>query len=78
MDNRKRIIELEHKLFGSNGKILYVTSPVYVAYGSHIRVGENFYVNKDCIFMDINVIEFEKMLLLVLDAVLLFRSSLRF
>lgn len=60
VDNRKRIIELEHKLFGSSGKILYVTPPVYVAYGSHIRVGENFYANKDCIFMDINTIEFGK------------------
>lgn len=56
--NRDKIIEKERKLFGKSGKILYVTPPIYVAYGSHIEVGENFYANKDCIFMDINTIRF--------------------
>lgn len=58
VENRDKIIEKERKLFGKSGNILYVTPPIYVAYGSHIEVGENFYANKDCIFMDINTIRF--------------------
>lgn len=42
------------KLFGKTGKDPYITPPVYVDYGRHVSVGDNFYANFDCIFLDVN------------------------
>lgn len=49
---------LEKELLGKTGNELYITPPLYVDYGRHIEVGENFYANMDCIFLDVNKIIF--------------------
>lgn len=54
----KEIVALEKELLGKTGNELYITPPLYVDYGRHIEVGENFYANMDCIFLDVNKIIF--------------------
>lgn len=54
MDNFSEAIRLEKELFGKTGESIYVTPPVYVDYGRHVEIGENFYCNMDCIFLDVN------------------------
>ena len=56
IDNVKEIVALEKELLGKTGNELYITPPLYVDYGRHIEVGENFYENMDCIFLDVNKI----------------------
>lgn len=58
IEKREEIVSLEKELLGNHGEELYITPPLYVSYGDNIKVGENFYANKDCIFMDTNNIEF--------------------
>ena len=38
----KEIVALEKELLGKTGNELYITPPLYVDYGRHIEVGENF------------------------------------
>lgn len=52
IDNVKEIVALEKELLGKTGNELYITPPLHVDYGRHIEVGENFYANMDCIFLD--------------------------
>lgn len=52
-NERNRIIQ---KLFGSVGKYATINKPFYCDYGSNIHVGDNFYANFDCIFLDVNEI----------------------
>ncbi|MGC3809619.1 sugar O-acetyltransferase, partial [Enterococcus faecalis] len=54
IDNVKDIVALEKDLLGKTGIELYITPPLYVDNGRHIEVGENFYANMDCIFLDVN------------------------
>ena len=56
--DRDEIVRLEREMIGKSGNELYITPPVYVSYGFNIEVGENFYANKDCIFMDTSSIKF--------------------
>ena len=58
IDNVKEIVALEKELLGKTGNELYITPPLHVDYGRHIEVGENFYANMDCIFLDVNKIIF--------------------
>lgn len=60
IENKETIIELERKLFGKTGRYFYVNPPLYVDYGRHIEIGENFYANMDCVFLDVNKIVFGK------------------
>lgn len=46
------------ELFGRVGKDPVVTSPVYCDYGTNVKVGDRFYCNYDCIFLDVVPIEF--------------------
>ena len=48
-----KIVELEKQLFGTTGEQLYVNPPLYVDYGFNTRIGERFYANMDCIFLDV-------------------------
>jgi len=48
----KRIKEI----LGGHKTTLKITPPVYFDYGQHTFVGENFYANLDCIFLDVNII----------------------
>ncbi|MFV0393808.1 MAG: sugar O-acetyltransferase [Coprobacillaceae bacterium] len=52
-EKREAIIQ---ELFGSTGSNLYVKGPFYCSHGSNIHVGDNCYINLDCIFLDLNTI----------------------
>jgi maltose O-acetyltransferase len=43
-------------LFGHVGKNAFVNPPFRCDYGCHIFIGDNFYANYDCIFLDVNKI----------------------
>lgn len=58
IDNTEEIIELERQLFGKTCTHFYVNPPLHVDYGRHVEIGENFYANMDCIFLDVNKIIF--------------------
>ncbi|WP_099353818.1 sugar O-acetyltransferase [Fredinandcohnia onubensis] len=47
---RERLLK---ELFGSTGKNLYVEPTFRCDYGYNIHVGENFYANFDCVFLDV-------------------------
>jgi maltose O-acetyltransferase len=46
-------IELLKELFEKTGENLYIEPPFYCDYGYNISIGENFYANFDCIFLDV-------------------------
>lgn len=52
------IVRLEGELVGSHGKSYFIHPPLYVDFGSHLHLGENFYCNVDPIFIDVNTITF--------------------
>lgn len=41
------------ELFQSAGENIYIEPPFRCDYGCHIRIGENFYANYDCIIIDV-------------------------
>lgn len=45
--------ELLKELFGSTGKSLSIEPTLRCDYGYNIHVGENFYANFDCVFLDV-------------------------
>ncbi len=49
-EKRKKILE---ELFGSVGINPNVQCPFYCDYGKNIHVGNNFYANYDCVFLDV-------------------------
>lgn len=49
-DRRKEIIR---ELFGSTGNQYYIEPSFRCDYGYNIHVGENFYANFDCVFLDV-------------------------
>lgn len=51
-DNNKRT-ELLKELFGSTSENLYIEPTFHCDYGYNIHVGENFYANFDCVFLDV-------------------------
>ena len=51
-DEHKRT-ELLKELLGSTGKNLYIEPTFRCDYGYNIHVGENFYANFDCVFLDV-------------------------
>lgn len=56
IDKVDEIVELERQLFGKAGESIYVHPPFHVDYGRHTEVGNNFYANMDCVFLDVNKI----------------------
>jgi len=56
IENKEEIVRLEKELFGHTGENIYVHPPLHIDYGRHINIGENFYANMDCIFLDVNYI----------------------
>ncbi|MDQ0112138.1 sugar O-acetyltransferase [Paenibacillus harenae] len=48
-----RRMELLKQLFGSTGSNLYVEPTFRCDYGYNIHVGDNFYANFDCVFLDV-------------------------
>ena len=45
--------QIMREVFGSVGDNSMVEQPVQIDYGAHIHIGDNFYANFDCIFMDV-------------------------
>lgn len=45
--------KLLKELFGSTGQTLYIEPAFRCDYGYNIHVGENFYANFDCVFLDV-------------------------
>jgi maltose O-acetyltransferase len=45
--------ELLKELFGSTGKNIYIEPTFRCDYGYNIHVGENFYANFNCVFLDV-------------------------
>lgn len=45
--------ELLKELFGTTGEQLYIEPALRVDYGYNLHVGENFYANFDCVFLDV-------------------------
>lgn len=45
--------ELLKELFHSMGEHITIEPPFRCDYGSHIRIGDNFYANYDCIILDV-------------------------
>ncbi|WP_153799151.1 sugar O-acetyltransferase [Foetidibacter luteolus] len=54
-DKEKRTAILQ-KLLGKCGENIDIQSPFLCDYGCHIEVGDNFYANFNCIFLDCNYI----------------------
>lgn len=52
-DERGRLVK---KYFRSVGNNVTINKPFYCDYGSNIILGDNFYANFDCIFLDVNTI----------------------
>ena len=48
--------ELIRKVFKKVGKNCIINKPFYCDYGCNISVGDNFYANFDCVFLDVNKI----------------------
>ena len=48
--------ELIRGIFSHVGKNPMINKPFHCDYGGHISVGDNFYANFDCIFLDVNTI----------------------
>ncbi|OAX48432.1 sugar O-acetyltransferase [Paenibacillus sp. AD87] len=49
--------DLIKDLFGRIGENYTVKPPFYCSHGSHINVGNNFFCNFNCIFLDLNTID---------------------
>jgi maltose O-acetyltransferase len=50
MDERTKILK---ELFGTTGKNIYIEPTFRCDYGSNIHVGENFYMNFNCVILDV-------------------------
>jgi maltose O-acetyltransferase len=50
LENRTKILK---DLFGSTGRDLYIEPSFRCDYGYNIHVGENFYANFNCVFLDV-------------------------
>jgi maltose O-acetyltransferase len=40
-------------LLGKAGENVYINQPLYVDYGKHISIGNDFFANYDCTFLDV-------------------------
>ncbi|MGX6970978.1 sugar O-acetyltransferase [Vagococcus bubulae] len=54
LENQDTIKALVKELFAETGENPYVMPPVHVGYGRHTTVGDHFFANMDCIFLDVN------------------------
>lgn len=43
-------------LLGKMGKNVFINQPFYVDYGKHISIGDDFFANYDCTFLDVSQI----------------------
>lgn len=54
-DGRRRGFILK-QIFRKTGKAIHIEPPFFCDYGYNVSVGENFYANYDCIFIDASLI----------------------
>ena len=52
IESKKRI-RIVKSLFGSTGKSIHIESTFNCDYGENIHVGDNFYVNYNCVILDV-------------------------
>jgi len=55
-DKMQREMLLKH-ILGKMGSNADIQTPFYVDYGCHIEVGDNFFANFNCVFLDCNYIK---------------------
>ena len=55
-DRQNREILLR-KILGKMGANIDIQTPFYVDYGAYIEIGDNFYANFNCVFLDCNYIK---------------------
>ena len=55
MNERTEFIK---RILGSTGKNIQIESNFYCDYGYNIHVGENFYMNHNCVILDVSKVEF--------------------
>lgn len=62
LDSREleRRAAILRELLGATGGNVWIEAPFYCDYGEHIFIGENTFVNTNCIFLDNNVIRIGK------------------
>lgn len=53
VEDTETITALLKKLFGKTGENIALNPPVHVDYGSNTYIGENFFANMDCMFIDV-------------------------
>ena len=58
IEKRDKIQQLVKQLVGQAADNVWIEPPVYVDYGKHIKLGQNFYANMACTFLDVNHITF--------------------
>ncbi|BDR59364.1 sugar O-acetyltransferase [Xylocopilactobacillus apicola] len=51
--DRELRTKLLKELFKATGEKIYIEPPFHTDYGIHTTIGENFYANYDCIFLDV-------------------------
>lgn len=56
-DNEKIRAEILSELFSEIGKGCHIEPPFRCEYGKNIYIGNNFYANFECLFLDVNKIE---------------------
>ena len=49
--------QLLKKILGRTGNNIDIQTPFYIDYGCHIEVGDNFFANFNCVFLDCNYIK---------------------
>lgn len=50
---RKERDELIREIFGRSGDVIHVEAPFHCDYGYNIEAGENFYMNYNCVILDV-------------------------
>lgn len=54
--DRKIRTAMLQKLFGNTGNNIDIQTPFFCDYGCHVSVGDNFFANFNCVFLDCNYI----------------------
>lgn len=55
--DKKQRESLLKNILGKAGDNMDIQAPFYIDYGTHIEVGDNFFANYNCIFLDCNYIK---------------------
>ena len=57
---RERRAAILNKLLGKKGKSIWIEAPFYCDYGENIFIGDNTFINMNCVFLDDNFIKIGK------------------